>query len=84
MLLKALISLRPNDEFTITNDDLSTIVWNNSETVTPSQEEIDAEIARLKAEEDAALAAKEATRNAAVEKLAALGLTADDIAALLN
>lgn len=84
MLLKALISLRPNNEFTITDNDLSTIVWNEDGVITPSQQEIDAEIARLNAEEATEVAAKEAARNAVVEKLAAVGLTANDVAALLN
>jgi hypothetical protein len=84
MLIKALISLRPDSEFTITDNDVSTIVWNVEGTTTPSQEEIDAEIARLTAEEDAVVAEKETSRNTALAKLAALGLTADEAVAILN
>jgi hypothetical protein len=76
-LSKVLQSLRPNEEFTYNEEDLSTVRWNNPEVVTPSQEEIDAEIAR-QAQEDA-------DKKAAAEaKLAALGLTAEDIKALLS
>ena len=74
---KALISLRPGKEFTYDNDDLSTVRWNDSSVVTPSQEEIDAELARLAQVE----ADKKATAEA---KLAALGLTPEDIKALLS
>jgi hypothetical protein len=76
-LAKALTSLRPGKEFTFNNEDISTVRWNDTTVVTPSQEEIDAEIAR-QAQEDA-------DKKAAAEaKLAALGLTAEDIKALLS
>jgi hypothetical protein len=76
-LAKTLASLRPGKEFTFNNNDLSTVKWSDPEVVTPSQEEIDAEIAR-QAQEDA-------DKKAAAEaKLAALGLTAEDIKALLS
>lgn len=73
----ALKSLRPGKEFTYDNDDLSTVRWNDSSVVTPSQAEIDAELARL--------AQADADKKAAAEaKLAALGLTPEDIKALLS
>ena len=76
-LVKALTSLRPGAEFTFDNDDLATVQWADSSIVTPTQEEIDAELARL--------AQVELDKKAAAEsKLAALGLTADDIKALLS
>jgi hypothetical protein len=76
-LAKALTSLRPGKEFTFNDEDISTVRWNDTTVVTPSQEEIDAEIAR-QAQEDA-------DKKAAAEaKLAALGLTAEDIKALLS
>jgi len=76
-LAKALISLRPNKEFTYDNDDISTVRWNDPSVDTPSQAEVDAELARL--------AQVELDKKAAAEsKLTALGLTVDDIKALLS
>lgn len=77
ILADALKSLRPGKEFTYDNDDLSTVRWNDSSVVTPSQAEVDAELARL--------AQVEVDKKAAAEaKLAALGLTSEDIKALLS
>lgn len=78
MLTKALSALRPSVEFTYNNEDLSTVRWNVEGTTTPTQAEVDAKIAELQAE-DAAL---EAARESGKAKLAALGLTAEEIAAL--
>lgn len=76
-LAKALLSLRPGKEFTYDNDDLSTVRWNDPSVVTPSQEEIDAELARL--------AQVEVDKKAAAEsKLAALGLTPEDLKAIFS
>lgn len=76
-LATVLKSLRPGKEFTYDNDDLSTVRWNEVTVVTPTQDEVDVELARLVQEEIDKKAAAEA-------KLAALGLTADDIKALLS
>lgn len=76
-LAKALISLRPSKEFTFSNDDLATVQWVDADVTTPTQAEVDAELARL--------AQVDADKKAAAEaKLAALGLTADDFKALLS
>ena len=77
ILSKALKVLRPGKEFTYDNDDLSTVRWNDTSVVTPSQEEVDAELARQEQEESDKKAAAEA-------KLQALGLTVEDIKALLS
>lgn len=74
---KALTSLRPGKEFTFNDEDLTTVRWNDPGVVTPTQAEVDAELARL----DQVDADKKA---AAETKLAALGLTPDDIKALLS
>jgi hypothetical protein len=76
-LSKALQSLRPGKEFTFDNDDLATVRWNDETVSTPTQAEVNAELARL----DKADADKKA---AAEAKLQALGLTAEDIKALLS
>jgi hypothetical protein len=74
----ALAALRPDEEFTYNNDDLSTIVWHTEGVTTPSQEEISAKIAELQAVD----AAKIDARQSALSKLAALGLTPEEIASL--
>lgn len=76
-LAKALQSLRPGKEFTFNDQDLETVRWNDSTVITPTQTEIDAELARLEQEDADKKAAAEA-------KLQALGLTAEDIKALLS
>jgi hypothetical protein len=76
-LAKALQSLRPGKEFTFDNEDISTVRWNDSTVKTPTQAEVNAELARL----DKADADKKAVAEA---KLQALGLTAEDIKALLS
>jgi hypothetical protein len=78
MLTRALNALRPDEEFTLNDDDLSTIRWNSGSVTTPTQAEIDAKIAEL----EAADAAKVDARQSALAKLAALGLTPEEIAAL--
>jgi hypothetical protein len=77
-LFRAIQSLRPDAEFTINDNDIDTIVWHTEGVTTPSQEEIDAKIAEI----DAEIEAKVNARQSALSKLAALGLTADEIASL--
>jgi hypothetical protein len=83
-IVDALRSLRPGAEFTINNEDLSTVVWYTEGVTTPTQEEIDNEIKRLEAEETAKAAAKAAAKESAQAKLTALGLSDEEIAALTN
>ena len=76
-IAKALQSLRPNKEFVFNDNDLSTVRWSEAGVITPTLEEIEAELARL--------AQEEADKKAAAEaKLAALGLTPEDFKALLS
>lgn len=78
MLTRALSALRPGVEFTFNDEDLSTIKWSVEGTITPTQAEVNAKIAELEAVD----AAKVTARQSALAKLAALGLTAEEIAAL--
>ena len=78
MLTRALSALRPGVEFTFNDDDLSTVRWNVEGTTTPTQAEVDAKITELQAEDAEIESAKVSGR----AKLAALGLTAEEIAAL--
>jgi hypothetical protein len=81
-LVKAIQNLKPNSEFSFTDDDYSTIQWQVLEGTAPTQAEIDAEIKNIKAEEKAAEVSKAAAKVAAEAKLAAIGLTTDDLKAL--
>ena len=79
-LVKAIQSLKPGAEFSITNSDYSTIVWDILEGDAPTQAELDAEIKKIKAAE-AKVEADKATAKAAL--LERLGITAEEAKLLL-
>jgi len=81
-LIKAIRKLRPNSEFSFTNNDYSTIKWDSLEGEAPTQAEIEDAIEQVKADEIAEAEAKTAAKTAAQAKLAALGLTVEDLTAL--
>lgn len=81
-LTKAIWKLKPNSEFSHSNNDYSTIKWDVLEGKAPTQAEIDAAIVQVKADEAQAVIDQAAAKAAAKAKLAALGLTADDLRAL--
>ena len=80
-LEKAINKLKPNAEFTFTNQDYLTIQWIVLEGDAPTQAEIDTAIEQVKADEIAA-EAKAATDKAAL--LARLGITAEEATLLLS
>lgn len=79
-LVLAIKSLRPDSEFTYSDNDYSTIEWHVLEGTAPTQAEVDAEIAKIKASELTAAADKAAAKSAL---LARLGLTEDEAKLLL-
>jgi hypothetical protein len=81
-LIKAIWKLKPNSQFTFTNDDYSTIKWDVLDGDAPTQKEIDAAVKEVKADEAQAETTKATAKAAAEGKLAALGLTTDDLRAL--
>jgi hypothetical protein len=81
-LVKAIFKLKPNSQFSFTDNDYSTIKWDVLDGNAPTQSEIDAAIEQVKANEIAEADAKAAIRTSAMEKLSALGLTTEEIAAL--
>lgn len=81
-LVKAIQYLKPNAEFSLDDNDYLTIQWHLLEGDAPTQADIDASIKAIKAEEKAAEKKAEADKATAQAKLAALGLTADDLKAL--
>jgi hypothetical protein len=82
--IRAIQALRSDIGFTMINDDLSTIVWDVEGTTTPTEAEVNAKIAELEAADAQAITNKAAALASAEAKLAALGLTAAEVSALLS
>jgi hypothetical protein len=80
-LADAIKSLRPSSEFSYTDDDYATIQWDVLEGKAPTQAEINAEIAKIKADE---ITEAETKANAKAALLDRLGITADEAALLLS
>lgn len=78
----AIKKLKPTAEFSFIEDNYSTIKWDVLDGEAPTQKEIDAAIKEVKADEAQAEANKATAKAAAEGKLAALGLTTDDLRAL--
>jgi len=81
---EAIRYMYPEANFSMVNDDISTIAWRTEGITTPTQEEVDNAIASMEAEEAAKVAAQAANKESAQAKLAAIGLTPEEIAALSN
>lgn len=81
-LSEAIWKLKPDSEFSFTNNDYSTIKWDVLDGEAPTQAEIDEAIEQVKADEAQAELDKAAKKAATEAKLAALGLDADDLKAL--
>jgi hypothetical protein len=77
-IVKALNNIRPNAEWTLRDGNFENLEWLDMTQSKPTKIEIDAAIEIVK-QAEAEAAAKKA---AAEAKLAALGLTADDLKAL--
>ena len=84
ILVQALRSLRPDAEFTINNEDISTIVWYTEGVKTPTKKEIADEIKRLEAAEAKAIADRAAAKASAIAKLEALGLNLEEAQAIFG
>jgi len=80
-LMKAIRKLKPNSEFSYTNDDYSTIKWDVLDGKAPTQKEIDAAIEEVKADEAQAEATKATQRQAILDRL---GITAEEAQLLLS
>jgi hypothetical protein len=79
---QAVVSLRPGAEWSMNGDDVEGIIWHTPDVQPLTAKEVAAEVKRLeKAAADEA-AAKEAAKASALAKLEALGLTADEAAAI--
>jgi hypothetical protein len=80
-LTDAILSLRPNSEFTYFGDDYATISWRVLEGTAPTLKQVNDEIARLQAEATAAEAQKAADKAALLTKL---GISDDEAKLLLS
>ena len=74
----------PDAVFSMVDDDPQQITWVGQEYLIPTADEITAAIAAIEGAEAQAIIAKAAAKASAEAKLAALGLTADEVAALLK
>jgi hypothetical protein len=81
-LIEAIFKLRPTAQFSMDNNDYSTIKWDVLEGEAPTQAEIDDAIQQVKADEAQAVIDQANAKAAAQAKLAALGLTTQDLRAL--
>ncbi len=74
----------PDAAFSMTDDDISTVVWRTEGITTPTQEEVENAITAMEAAEAAQVAKLAANKESARAKLTALGLTGEESAALSN
>ena len=81
-LAEAIWKLRPNSEFSFNEQDYSTVKFDKIEGNPPTLSEINAAIEQIKADEITNAAAAVVAKQAAEAKLAALGLTSEDLKAL--
>jgi len=81
-LAQAIKKLKPSAEFSFTNNDYSTIKWDVLDGEAPTKKQIDDAIEQVKADEISEAEAKATAKAAAQSKLAALGLTVEDLQAL--
>ena len=70
----------PDAEWTLDGDTYDGLTW-LSDTPKPSQQELDAAWPAVQQQQADAVTAKETARQSAMDKLAALGLTVDEISA---
>jgi len=80
-LVQAIKLLRPESQFTFSNNDYSTIVWHQLDSDAPTQSEIDEAIEQVKADEITEAATKAAQRQALLTRL---GITEDEARLLLG
>ena len=80
-LVQAIKSLKPSAEFSFTEEDYSTIKWDVLDGVAPTIDEINAEIVKIKAQEESDKVTKAANKAALLERL---GITAEEATLLLG
>lgn len=81
-LSEAILLLRPTAHFSFTDNDYATVKWDVLDGEAPTLKEIETAIEQIKTNEITAETNKAAAKATATAKLAALGLTTDDLKAL--
>ena len=79
---QAVMSLRPNTEWSMSGDDVEGIIWHTPNTEPLTTKQVQAEIKRLEAEATAQAATAQAATLAAVAHAKSLGFTDDMIAVM--
>ena len=80
----AIMSLRPNIEWSMNGDDVENIIWHTPDVEPLTTAEVETEILRLEQAAVDAEAAKVAARESAVAKLSALGLNVSEVEAIVG
>jgi len=81
---QAVMSLRPNTEWSMNGDDVEGIIWHTPNVEPLTTEEVQAEMQILEQEAETAEAERIAAKESAMQKLSALGLTETEINAILG
>jgi hypothetical protein len=79
---EAIRYMYPDADFSMVNDDLSTIAWRTEGITTPTAKQIADAIVAIETEKVTKAAAKAAAKLSAQAKLTALGLSTEEIAAI--
>jgi hypothetical protein len=80
----AIMSLRPNVEWTMNGDDVENIIWHSPDVLPLTELEVKTEISRLSKLEKSEVKAKQDARESAITKLAEIaGLTKEELDAIL-
>ena len=81
---QAVMSLRPDTEWSMNGDDVENIIWHTDGVEPLTVAEVEAEMQRLEQEVLDVEAAKVAARESAMSKLAALGLSDSEVQAIVG
>ena len=81
---QAVMSLRPNVEWSMNGDDVENIIWHTPNVEPLTTAEVETEMQRLEQAAVDADAVKVAARESAVAKLSALGLNIDEVNAIVG
>jgi len=80
-LVKAIRLLKPTAQFSFTDNDYSTIKWDDLEGKAPTQKEIDEALKQIIANQKVEAETKEASKQAILDRI---GLTADELKTILG
>ena len=80
----AVMSLRPNIEWSMNGDDVENIIWHTPNVEPLTTAEVETEVLRLEQAAVDAEADKVAARESAVAKLSALGLNLSEVEAIVG